>query len=151
VETARAEYGEEHVDLFDELEEIKEEAVTSLADGILRIPLLPQQASALRIERDAMAQKFRAYETTITTAANQLLAQYHAANRERRTSPAPTRFDRNWELPHSFLVGPEVKSLLNDPAESPANMSEMLGQLRARSQAVLDEYEALLAKFPHAI
>jgi hypothetical protein len=151
VEDARAEYSEEHSDLFDELEEIKEEAITAAKDGVSRIPLLPQQTAAIRAQRDAMAQNFRGYEEAVVTAANQLLAQYRALNSEFRTSPAPVRFNQGWSLPYSFLASVEVRNLLTDADPPPFDMSAALDELRQLSKAVLDEYEVLITKFPHAI
>jgi hypothetical protein len=47
--TARDAYSDEHSLLFGDLEEIKEETVQRLSDGIDRIPLFPQQAVRIKV------------------------------------------------------------------------------------------------------
>lgn len=151
LERTRIDYGEEHSDLFDELEELKENAVASLQDGIARFPVIPNQAAQIRAQRDAMVENFRGYETAVVTATNQLLSRYRSVNCEHRTSPAPARFDKFWALPQSYLSTIEVRDLLRDTANSDISITAMLEQLRDLLQRVLGEYEGLMKKFPHAI
>jgi hypothetical protein len=101
---AREAYSEEHALLFGDLENIKEETVQRLSDGIDRIPLFPQQAAQIGIQRSALIEQFRAYERSIETAANQLLQFYRDENRVARSTKAPPRFDERWALRDSFLT-----------------------------------------------
>ena len=73
--------------LFDDLEAIKDETMRELENGISHIPMYPQQAAHIRAQRAAMLETFRAYETAVETAANQLLTRYRDRNREARTTP----------------------------------------------------------------
>ena len=70
---ARETYSEQHLDLFDELKSIKDKTILQLNEGITRLPKFPQMAANVRAERAAMMQNFRAYETSVETAVNQLL------------------------------------------------------------------------------
>ena len=147
---AREAYSDEHAYLFDDLEKIKEETVAELEAGIRRIPRFPQEASLIRSQRDADVGAFRAYKSAVETAVNQLLARYRDANRNyRKNSPAPKHFDALWSLPHSFLTDAAVQKELAEPATPPLDTNAALIKLRSLSQAVLEEYERLLANYPH--
>lgn len=150
LDRARENYSAEHSDLFDDLERIKDDVIEAIETGISRIPLLPQHAATIRAQRDAIVQNFRAYEVAVASAANQLLAQYRGINREHRTAPPPFRFDRVWNLPHSFLASGEIRKLLADPEEPPPEITPILNNLRELSQSVLNEYETLMTRYPHA-
>lgn len=146
---ARENYREEHDALFGELEEIKEETVSALKDGIGRLPLFPQLAAQARAERAGLLQDFRSYESSVETAANQLLAAYRDANRNARTTPAPAHFDQRWTLPHSLLTSAEVKTLTAEAEARPENVEAIVSDLHQLSEAVLQEYDKLLATYPH--
>jgi hypothetical protein len=136
--------------LFDDLEKIKEDTVSDLDTGIRRIPRFPQEASIIRSQRDADIGGFRAYESAVETAVNQLLARYRDANRSnRKNTPAPKHFDASWRLPHSFLTSAAVQKELAEPTTPPLDANAALMELRSLSQAVLNEYENLLANYPH--
>jgi hypothetical protein len=146
----REAYSDEHALLFDDLEKIKEGTVSELDAGIRRIPRFPQEASIIRSQRDADIGGFRAYEAAVETAVNQLLARYRDANqRHRKNSAGPKHFDVLWRLPHSFLTGAAVQKELAEPTTPPLDASAALVELRSLSQAVLNEYESLLANYPH--
>lgn len=149
-DAAREVYAEEHAELFDELGDIKDGVIKAIETGLTRIPLFPQQAAAIRAQRDAILQNFRGYEFAVQRAGNQLLAQYREKNCEHRTAPAPFHFSRNWELPYSMLASAEVKKLTAEPGHRPVDIGATLDQLRVLSASILAEYEALLAKYPHA-
>jgi hypothetical protein len=147
---AREAYSDEHAFLFEDLEKIKEDTVAQLEAGIRRIPLFPQEASLIRSQRDAHLQAFRAYESAVETAVNQLLARYRDANRShRRNTPAPNHFDTSWRLPHSFLSDANLRKEIAEPVTPPLDANAALDELRSLSKAVLDEYESLLVKYPH--
>jgi len=135
--------------LFDGLANIKDETIKVLDEGILKLPLYPQQAANIRAQRAALVQTFRGYEPAVESAANQLLAQYRDINRKHRSEPIPAYFDRGWKLPHSFLDTAEVRTLTADEAEARADMPAILAELRRLSQEVLDEYEKLMKNYPH--
>lgn len=147
--TARDTYSDEHAFLFDDLEEIKEGTVAALEAGTRKIPLFPQQAAQVRSQRDAHLKSFRAYESGVETAVNQLLARYRDANRHKRKSPPPQHFAFPWKLPHSFLSDASVLSEIAEPATPPLDANAALAELKLLSKAVLDEYEQLLVKYPH--
>jgi hypothetical protein len=147
--SARNAYSDEHAYLFDDLEKIKEDTVAALEAGTRKIPLFPQQAAQVRSQRDAHLKGFRAYESAVETAVNQLLARYRDANRYRRKSPPPLHFDTPWKLPHSFLTDASVLTEIAEPATPPLDANAALAELRSLSKAVLDEYEKLLVKYPH--
>jgi hypothetical protein len=147
---AREAYSDEHAFLFEDLEAIKEDTVAQLEAGIRKIPIFPQEASLIRSQRDAHLKGFRAYESAVETAVNQLLARYRDANSyHRRNSPAPKHFDSSWKLPHSFLTDTTVLKEIAEPATPPLDANTALGELRLLSKAVLDEYEHLLVEYPH--
>jgi hypothetical protein len=147
---ARESYSDEHSFVFDDLEKIKEETVSEIDAGIRRIPRFPQEASIIRSQRDADIGGFRAYESAVETAVNQLLARYRDANRHhRKNSQAPKHFDSTWSLPHSFLANAAVQKELAEPSTPPLDANAALAELRSLSQAVLREYESLLSNYPH--
>ena len=146
---AREAYSEEHAFLFDDLEDIKEETVQALDDGIKRIPRFPQEAALIKAERDAHLQKFRGYEATVESAANQLLARYHDGNRSHRKTPAPRHFDELWKLPYSFLDNTSVVTAIAEPTMPPMDANAALEKLRLMAQEVLSTYNELLIKYPH--
>jgi hypothetical protein len=148
-ERARSEYSDEHESLFDELQEIKEETVRSLDEGIKRIPHFPSQAASIRAERDALMQRFRAYETTVETATNELLARYRDKNKSSRKSKAPEHFNRPWKPPHSFLSDTNVLVAVAEPPTPPLDANAALNELRKMSHDILAEYDELLMKYPH--
>ena len=146
---ARDAYSDEHVALFKDLEDLKEQAVDALADGISRIPLFPQQAVAIRAQRAAMVQTFRGYETNVETAVNQLLARYRDMNRSNRNTPTPLHFNSTWLLPFSFVEKAEVRELTADSQHAGLNVDATLAELRRLTSLVLDEYEMLITSYPH--
>jgi hypothetical protein len=147
---AREAYSDEHAVLFEDLENIKENTVAKLEAGTRKIPLFPQEASLIRAQRDAHLNGFRAYESAVETAVNQLLARYRDTNRShRRSNSAPKHFDTSWRLPHSFLADAAVQKEIAEPATPPLDANAALDELRSLSKAVLDEYESLLVKYPH--
>jgi hypothetical protein len=146
---ARSEYSDEHAALFDDLNEIKETTVAAIEAGTRRIPRFPQQAAQIRSERTGHMQAFGAYEASIETAANQLLSRYRHGNIDRRKTPPPQHFDVPWELPGSFLTDAAVLTAIAEPPTPPLDANAALDDLRDLGRAVLEEYESLLAKYPH--
>jgi hypothetical protein len=146
---AREDYSDEHSCLFDDLEDIKEETVAALEDGIRAIPLFPQKAAQIRAQRDAHLKQFGAYENAVESAANQLLARYRDKNRVHRSSPAPSYFDNAWKLPSRFLADANVLAAMAEPINRQLDAHEATEQLGGLSKAVLEEYEKLMMKYPH--
>lgn len=146
---AREEYSDEHAVLFDDLEDIKEKTVAELDSGIRRIPLFPQQAAQVRAQREAHLRGFQTYEGNVEAAGNRLLALYRDKNRATRSTPAPNYFDTHWKLPRSFLADTAVLVEIAEPPTPPLDANAALEELRTLSKSVLDEYEALLVKYPH--
>lgn len=146
---ARLGYSDAHAETFDELEDIKQETVRDLDDGITRIPLFPQEVARIRAERAAMLQNFHAHESGIVTAANQLLTRYRDKNREHRTTDVPPYFSRPWALPHSFLQNAEISQLTAEPGTPEPDLASVLSELRSLSKEVLGEFESLMTKYPH--
>jgi hypothetical protein len=146
---AREGYSDEHAGLFEDLERIKEETVEKLESGIQRIPRFPQEAGLIRSQREADLKAFRAYEQAVETAVNQLLARYRDANRHRRKSAAPKHFNSSWRLPRSFMEDSSVLKELAEPSSQPLDAHAALNELRSLSNTVIDEYDSLLAKYPH--
>jgi len=146
---AREEYSDEHAMLFDDLAEIKEQTVDAINAGIRQIPLFPQQAAQIRTQRDSHLKAFQAYETTIETSVNQLLARYRDANTHHRKTPRPRYFDVPWKLPHRFLADAVVLNEIAEPPTPPLDANAALDELRKLSAAVLDEYELLMTSYPH--
>ena len=147
--SAREAYSDEHAALFEDLEEIKEDTVDRLEEGIQRIPRFPQEAGLIRSQREADLKGFRAYEQAVETAVNQLLARYRDANRHYRKSDVPKHFNTVWRLPRSFLDDSSVMKELAEPPSRPMDSDAALNELRSLSNAVIDEYERLLVKYPH--
>lgn len=147
---ARDDYSDEHGELFDGLEDVKETTINDLRVGIDRIPRFPQEAANIRVQRDAVIQTFRQYETSVATACNQLLARYRQTNRISRKSPAPSHFNEQWSLSRSILESSDVRMLLTEADTPQSNIALMMGELHDLSGKVLAEYEDLLTRFPHA-
>jgi len=146
---ARDAYSNEHALLFEDLEEAREDVISSLSDGIQRIPTFPQAAANIRAQRTTILEQFRAYEAGVETAVRQLLAKYREANIKARTSGVPSHFRRTWSLPHSFLTKSEVAVALTEAEQQPTNSLAALKELKRLSQAISDEYEALIKIYPH--
>jgi hypothetical protein len=146
---AREDYSDEHSRLFDDLEDIKEETIGELQNGIRAIPLFPQKAGQVRAQRDAYLKQFGAYEHAAESAANQLLARYRDANRAHRKSPSPIYFDRPWKLPNRFLEDANVLAAMAEPVTRQLDAHAAITELATLSQSVLDEYEKLMIKYPH--
>ena len=150
VENAREAYSDEHKFLFDDLEQEKEDTVRRLREGITRIPLFPQHAAEVRAQRAALIQKFRAYESSVEFAANQLLQIYRGANQSSRTTPTPAHFGETWKLPHSFLNNREIIDLTAEPVTtSPEEIAAITLELNHHRDAVLSEYMKLITQNPH--
>jgi hypothetical protein len=148
-EASRRDYSDQQSELFDGLANIKDETIKVLDEGIVKLPLYPQQAANIRAQRAALVQTFRGYEPSVETAANRLLADYRDTNRKHRSEPIPAYFDRAWRLPHGFLDTAEVRTLTADEDEARVDMPTILAELRRLSQEVLDEYEKLMKTYPH--
>lgn len=148
-EGAREDYSDEHAVLFEDLEDIKETTVADLDAGIRRIPLFPQQAAQVRAQREAHLRSFQTYEGTVEAAGNRLLALYRDTNRTNRSTPVPEYFDTHWNLPRSFLADTAVLVETAEPSAPLVDANAALEELRTLSKTVLDEYEALLVKYPH--
>lgn len=146
---ARETYSDEHAFLFENLEEIKEQTILELDDGIRRIPRFPQEAVQIRAQRDAHLQSFKAYESNIESATNRLLAIYRDANLSSRRTPQPRYFDTSWRLRRSFLTDTRVLAELAEPAATTLDANAALDELRELATSVLTEYEVLLNKYPH--
>lgn len=147
--SARNKYSDEHAQLFDDLDDIKEKTVAAIKEGTVRIPLFPQQAAKIRSERSGALQAFGAYEISAEAAANQLLSRYREANMARRKTPAPPHFDTQWKLPRSFLTDADVMTAIAEPPTPPLDANAALDDLRELGRTVLEEYENLLARYPH--
>lgn len=148
-EHAREAYSDEHAVLFEDLEDIKEKTVADLDEGIRRIPRFPQQVAKIRAEREAELRSFQAYEAGVEAAANQLLALYRDGNRAVRQTPVPEHFSLPWKLQRSFLKETAVLTEIADPPTLAMDAHAALEELRALSKSVIDEYEALIVKYPH--
>ncbi|WP_441252102.1 hypothetical protein AB8A28_09210 [Tardiphaga sp. 71_E8_N1_1] len=146
---AREDYSDEHAKLFEDLEDIKEKTVTAINAGTTRIPLFPQQAAQIRSQRNAALDLFRAYETSSEASANQLLAIYRDANRDARTTPVPAHFLTPWKLPGSFLRNSTVVTITAEAPDQPQDANAALRELSDLSQTLLNEYDALIARYPH--
>lgn len=146
--SAREEYSDQHAYFFDELQDIKDQAVEELKTGIAQVPLFPQRAENIRSQRAALVESFRAYETAAEAAANQLLARYRTANRRSRKTAAPAYFEDTWKLPHRFVDSAEAKQLIVDPGPSPT-IEPILADFRKLSEAIFADYAQLNRQFPH--
>jgi hypothetical protein len=142
-------YSNEHAELFDELEDIKEGTLQSLKDGIDRIPKAPENVAHICAHRSALIQQFKTYESSVETAANQLLALYRDANRVARKTRSPPHFDQRWRLPHSVVDNPEVKAISSAEQPHGSNINSVLDELRRLASAILSEYERLRDQYPH--
>jgi hypothetical protein len=145
--SAREKYTNAYFTLFNELNEAKEDAVDQLNDGITRLPQFRQMAVDVRAQRAAMLNSFRAYETSVETATNQLLRLYRDINHAQRTTAPPSYFDEKWQLPHSFLMSSELKTLLADPETG--DVASSLTELERLSKAIITRYELLYERFSH--
>lgn len=149
LEAARMAYADKHADLFDDLEEMKSETVSELDGGIRRLPTMPQKSAAIRAQREAMIEAFRAYSDSVETAAQALLTRYRDANRKARTEPPPAHFDTKWQLPHAILESAQVKTLTAEAEHREIDIERALGELKRLSVEVLDVYEGLVKSYPH--
>jgi hypothetical protein len=147
--SAREEYLRARCDLFDELSEIEENAVEQLNTGIANLPTFPQMAIDVRAKRAEMLNRFRAYEMSVETAANQLLTLYRDINHAQRTTAPPCHFNEKWQLPHSFLMSSELKALLADPEVGDVGSS--VAKLERLSNAIITQHERLHDRYPYPL
>jgi hypothetical protein len=135
--------------LLGELGEVIEDTVVQLDDGVLRLPQFRQTAIDVRAQRAVMLNSFRAYETSLETATNQLFKLYRDINHAQRTTAPPSYFEEKWRLPRSFLMSAELKSLLADPelGDVAASVAE-LGRL---SKTIICRHDLLQERYPHPL
>jgi hypothetical protein len=145
--STREKYTNAYFDLFNELSEAKNDTIRQLNDGITTLPQFRRMAVDVRAQRAAMLNSFRAYETSVETATNQLLKLYRDINHAQRATAPPSYFDEKWQLPQSFLMSPELKTLLADPEAGDVVAS--LSELERLSKAITTRYELLHERFPH--
>jgi hypothetical protein len=145
--SAQEAYTKAYFALFSELNKEKEDTVVQLNDGITSLPTFRQIAIDVRAERAAMLNSFRAYETSMVTATNQLLRLYRDINHAQRTMAPPSYFNEKWQLPHSFLMSPELKPLLADPELG--DVASSLTELERLSKSIIRRYELLCERYPH--
>lgn len=148
-EAAREAYSQAHSELFDNLQEAKDETVEAIQVGCERIRRLPQEANNIRSSRKTLLEKFAAYETEVETSINQLLQRYRDCNRKSRSDAAPDYFDEPWRLPYRFVKSPRVIELVTDADLPQRTPSEALTELNKLADRVLNEYEELLRAYPH--
>ena len=150
-ERAAAErYNVEHHEFFGELEDVRDETINQIDDGLANIPQYVAKSHQVRAARSALVEKFRAYEQMIVQVANRLLTTYRDANRRRRETSTPAYFSDQWTLPGSALAGTDILALSADPEDSVVtNVDATLARLRALSGDVLREYDELLAVVVH--
>lgn len=99
-ERAAAErYNVEHHALFDDLEEVRDDTLKQIEDGIANIPQYVSKSHQVRAARSALIEKFRAYEQMIVQVANRLLTTYRDANRKRRKPLPQSRLRRQLVMP----------------------------------------------------
>jgi hypothetical protein len=147
--SALKEYANAHFALLGELGGVKEDTIFQLNDGVLRLPQFRQIATDVRATRAAMLNSFRAYETSVETATNQLLKLYRDINHAQRTAAPPSYFDEKWQLPHSFLLSPELKSLLADPEMG--DVATSVAELERLSEAIIVRYDLLNERYPRPL
>jgi hypothetical protein len=147
--SARDKYAKAYFALLEELSRVKEDAVVDLNDGILRLPKFRQMAVDVRATRAAMLNSFRAYESSVETATNQLLRLYRDINHAQRTTAPPASFDEKWQLPLSFLLSPELKTLLTDPEMG--DVATSVVGLERLSEAIITRYGLLKERYPHPL
>jgi hypothetical protein len=143
-------YNVEHHEFFGELEDVRDDTINQIDDGIANIPQYVAKSHQVRAARSALVEKFRAYEHMTVQVANRLLATYRDANRRRRTTPSPAYFSDQWTLPGSALAGADILALSADPEDSVVtNVDATLARLRTLSGDVLRAYDELLAVVVH--
>lgn len=144
---ARHDYNDEHLELFGELEELKENTVAELKTSIDEIPLYANEVERLRGARKSRLEEYQAYEIALEAAVNELLSVYRDANRSaRKNLPVPGHFSQAWKLERSFLEGIDIA----DP--EPVRTSELpkiKAELISLADAVLAEYTNLIQRYPH--
>jgi hypothetical protein len=147
--SALRKYANAHFALLGELGEVIEDTVVQLSDGVLRLPQLRQMAIDVRATRAARLNSFRAYETSVETATNQLFKLYRDINHAQRTTAPPSYFDEKWQLPHSFLLSPELKSLLADPETG--DVAASVAELERLKKSIVARHELLNERYPHLL
>jgi hypothetical protein len=148
-EAARVAYSEEHQLLFDDLEDFKDDAIEQIQGGIATIPLFPQRAAEIRQQRMMQVDAFRVYESSVETAANQLLQLYRDENRRHRKTKSPSHFSERWELPHRFLDSGQVRELTVEPKVTEPDIPSVIEELQHEYDALLKEYAELIQRNPH--
>jgi hypothetical protein len=146
---ALKEYADAHFALLGELGEVKEDTVVQLNGGVSRLPHFRQIATDVRATRAEMLNSFRAYETSVETATNQLLKLYRDINHAQRTTAPPSYFDGKWQLPHSFLLSAELKLLFADPEMGDVTAS--VSELERLSEAITTRYNLLSERYPQPL
>jgi hypothetical protein len=145
--SALEKYRDAYSDLFDELTEAENDAIIQLNDGIAKLPKFRQMAVEVRARRAAMLNNFRAYESSVETATNQLLKLYRDINHAQRTTAPPSYFDETWGLQRSFLLSPDLKPLLADPEMG--DIASSVAELEQLAKAIITRHGLLLERYPH--
>ncbi|MCB1385338.1 MAG: hypothetical protein KDJ29_19970 [Hyphomicrobiales bacterium] len=146
---SRDDYSNEHDALFNSLEDAKDTCIEELDSGVAKLPKYPQAAAEIHVQRTAIAGKFKAYETGLEEAVNQLLSRYRQRNKAHRNTAPPGYFGEKWTLPQRVSESAEAKALQATAPEPDLNIDAMLGELNELAGKVLDTYSGLVERYPH--
>ena len=146
---ARSDYSAEHEDLFEELEEAKDECIAELNEGVAKLPKYPQTAAKIDVQRNTTVGKFQAYEAGLIEATNEMLIRYRQRNKASRTTPAPSYFSEKWNLPERASESAQIKALMTAAPVEKVNIDGLLNELNGLAEAILGKYSMLVERYPH--
>jgi hypothetical protein len=141
---AEVDYDEAYKSLFDELAEVRDEAIDRFETALKNMPAGAQYAQSAHEQASALVERFAAYEDHLEECCNTLLSVYRDANRSSRATEPPARFDQRWRLtPRTSL------SIPNPPRFVASDQRGAQDEITSLHREVLGHYQALLTEADH--
>jgi hypothetical protein len=112
-----------------ELQDIRDDATLKMEEAQSDLGKRRVEHSAILEGRARILQLFSEHQDQLERAGNALLSKYRTANRQARSSPAPSRFDEHWPMSRRPVEAPLPEMLLRKSLDLEIkNSEEVLGR-----------------------
>jgi hypothetical protein len=144
LQSAHAEFDDVHQDLLGDLTDVRDTAEKTLRGAIERITSFVGLAQQMLNGRNAIQQRFTAYESHLEDSANHLLEIYRSANQDARSDPPPAHFRIRWRLPKRAADTADVVTFGNTDALRLDEGGKAQVELGDRLEQVLRLYREII-------